>query len=657
MKKILTLAVGLGWILVAPVSWAGELVFGPQKFTIQSGKHLKEAVTFEVVNPNGTYWLRVDNGEAVPKVGGEEGAIEMINLVDGGRILLNEKAVARSPDFHHRQTKEFGFTKDVALLAVNALELELRGAVGSFITVQIRKAEPNVDVTNRDRDLSGLNSGDAINLWWSDDDRATEYIVFRGLTIKGAWEEIGRRPQDRPNAVDFTPDARLRDLCYLIEAVDANGKVVRRYDPICVPKFVEQQSQSSNRTLSPAKPGDIKTGKAKNNPSYPIIASLSLQSLASGPPINELCLDNQELTDPSLMTLKEIRTFLEGNRSFLQGQIADVDGVMIDPAQEISNAAQKFGINPQVLLGILQREQGAATARTRLQDRRLRRIMGWDPRDLVVPLTNKSIREQLRDGAAQLRRDFDRLSRGEPTGPPGAEGWEVGVEKMTTDGVLVTPATKASADMYAYNPEVGRLWGGGRLVGGNSDFCQWWERFGFGRPEPLVLNPQNPTLTCPDGSVTFTASGGTPPYTWETTKGAITPNGQKNENGTLTLGNNPDIFGLAYIQFSCQDFDTPFCHPTPCACNMFENRFGCGDQLLQSSFFCGGCGPAGLCGIALCEEICTASSCGQLVDRRTQTMIDAGCRPCILETQSGGTVRVTDSATPKASANTTVTVQ
>lgn len=435
MKKILTLAVGLGWTLVVPLSWAGELVFGPQKFTVQSGKHLKEAVTFEVVTPNGNYWLRVDNGEAVPKVGGEEGAIEMINLVDGGRILLNGKAVARSPDFHHRQTKEFGFTKDMALLAVNTLELELRGEVGSFITVQIRKAEPNVDVTNRDRDLSGLNSGDAINLWWSDDDRATEYIVFRGLTIKGAWEEIGRRPQDRPNAVDFTPDARLRDLCYLIEAVDANGKVVRRYDPICVPKFVEQQSQSSNRTLSPAKPGDIRTGKTQKDPYlYSMVASLSLQTLASAPPINELCLDNQELTDPSLMTLKEIRAFLERNTSFLQGQIEDVEDVdrrrvMIDPAQEIFNAAQKFGINPQVLLGILQREQGAATARTRLQDRRLRRIMGWDPRDLVVPLTNKSIREQIRDGAAQLRRDFDRLSRGEPTGPPGAEGWQVGVEK------------------------------------------------------------------------------------------------------------------------------------------------------------------------------------------------------------------------------------
>lgn len=478
MKRVLILLISLLWVLTAPLTWAGPLVFGPQKFAIQSGKHLKEVVAFEVANPNGGYWLRVDNGEAVPKVGGEEGAIEMINLVDGGRILLNGKAVARSPDFHHRQTKEFGFTKDVVVLAVNTLELELRGEVGSFITVQIRKAEANPTVSNKNADLSAGNQGDFIHLVWSDDARASEYIVFRGFSIKGPWEEIDRTPARRTNTVDVTPDARLRDLCYRIEAVDASGKVVRRYDPVCVPKFVEQQSQSSNRTLSPAKDGDIRTGKAQKDSSlYPIIASLSLLALASDPPVNELCLDNQELTDPSLMTLKEIRALLERNGSFLQGQLEDVEDVnrrraMIDSAQEIFNAAQKFRINPQVLLGILQREQSAITTSRRPDDSRLRRIMGWDPRDLVVPLTNKSIREQIRDGAAQLRRDFDRLSRGEPTGPPGAEGWQVGVEKMTDDGIAVTPATEASATMYAYNPEVGRLWGGKR--GGNSLFCFLW---------------------------------------------------------------------------------------------------------------------------------------------------------------------------------------
>ena len=72
-------------------------------------------MTFEVVNPEGTYWLSVENGEGVAKIGGEEGAIQVANLVDGGRILLNGEAVAKPPDFNHRHTKAFGFTKDVTL--------------------------------------------------------------------------------------------------------------------------------------------------------------------------------------------------------------------------------------------------------------------------------------------------------------------------------------------------------------------------------------------------------------------------------------------------------------------------------------------------------------------------------------------------------------
>lgn len=130
MKKLVAVAISMAWILAAQLSRAGPLVFGPQKFTIQNGKHLKEAVTFEVITPNRDYWLRVDNGEAVPKIGGEEGAIEMINLVDGGRILLNGKAVARSPDFHHQRTLEFGFTKDVTLQAMNILEVPCQGSSG-----------------------------------------------------------------------------------------------------------------------------------------------------------------------------------------------------------------------------------------------------------------------------------------------------------------------------------------------------------------------------------------------------------------------------------------------------------------------------------------------------------------------------------------------
>jgi len=424
MKKLLTLVVSLAWILAAQPGWAGPLVFGPQRFTRQTGEPQKEVVIFKIANPSGTYWLQLENGEGIPVPGGRPGAVKSENLVSSAVIWVNGKEVAGPNDFNQNI---LGFQKDITLNSNNTLEVEVRGAPGSFLTIEIREAEPNMGVSNQKADLSGYNSGDGIDLWWSDDDRAAEYIVYRGPSIDGPWEEIFRRiGRESSKGVDLTTEARLRDLCYRIEAVDAKGKVVRRYEPICVPKFVERQRQSFNLQKSPVTPVDIKTGKVKTDLTVQL-TSLSPLALASNPPINELCLTNEELTDFNSRTLQQIRDFLRERGSFLQGKIPDVDGIEIDVAQEIYfNMAQNplIRINPQVVLTILQREQGAITARNRLEDERLQHIMGWDARDVVIPLSDKSIREQIFDGARQLRRDFDRLSRGDPTGPPGGEGWQ-----------------------------------------------------------------------------------------------------------------------------------------------------------------------------------------------------------------------------------------
>ncbi len=42
--------------------------------------------------------------------------------------------------------------------------------------------------------------------------------------------------------MDVTPDARLKDLCYKVEAIDVKGNVIRRYEPVCVPKFVGRKT-------------------------------------------------------------------------------------------------------------------------------------------------------------------------------------------------------------------------------------------------------------------------------------------------------------------------------------------------------------------------------------------------------------------------------
>jgi len=99
------------------------------------------------------------------------------------------------------------------------------------------KADPNPTVTNRKRDFSGLNNGDFVALWWEQDKRASEYVISRAFASDGPWEELARVPLS--SGTDFTSEAKLKQLCYRIEALNASGNVIRSYEPICIPIFVE----------------------------------------------------------------------------------------------------------------------------------------------------------------------------------------------------------------------------------------------------------------------------------------------------------------------------------------------------------------------------------------------------------------------------------
>lgn len=224
----LTILFADGW---SSLTMAGPLVFGPQIYTRGTASPQRSTTPFTIPDPRGTFWLQVSTGELI---GGR-----VQRVVSSAVILLNGVQVAGPADFNQNV---FGFQKDVTLQAGNTLEVEVRGAPGSFIEVEIRKAEPNRHVSNRAGDLDGLNMGDQIALWWDRAERAAEYIFFRADTIDGPWVERFRMDAQTAGAsgadVDITPDARLMDLCYKVHALDAKGTVIRRYDPICVPKFV-----------------------------------------------------------------------------------------------------------------------------------------------------------------------------------------------------------------------------------------------------------------------------------------------------------------------------------------------------------------------------------------------------------------------------------
>ena len=111
----------------------------------------------------------------------------------------------------------------------------------SYSAMKVSQAQPFPSAQNAKGDLWGENWGDQIVFNWVEEDGVTEYIIYRSTSFNGPWAEIDRL-DDRAAKTggskgDDTPDARLKDLCYKVEALDAKGNVMRSYEPMCVPKF------------------------------------------------------------------------------------------------------------------------------------------------------------------------------------------------------------------------------------------------------------------------------------------------------------------------------------------------------------------------------------------------------------------------------------
>lgn len=107
-----------------------------------------------------------------------------------------------------------------------------------FVTVDVSEAQVAM---NAPGDLLGENMGDHIAFNWAYQDGTANYIIYRSTSINGPWEEIDRMDDDSARSgganLDVTPLARQMDLCYKVEAVDAGDNVIRRYKPMCIPKF------------------------------------------------------------------------------------------------------------------------------------------------------------------------------------------------------------------------------------------------------------------------------------------------------------------------------------------------------------------------------------------------------------------------------------
>jgi hypothetical protein len=152
----------------------------------------------------------------------------------------------------------------------------------------------------------------------------------------------------------------------------------------------------------------------------------------------EFLISDEEFNDPYAMSCDQIQTFLNERPGILKGF---VDGDK-SAAQHICEQANRFGINPRLLLTMVQKEQGLLTARTP-SDYAINWAAGCGP----GWASTKGFGVQMECAARTLRRRFDNAALGE-----------------MVDGV--TPINRATLALYRYTTHVAgnlnfwRIWNG-----------------------------------------------------------------------------------------------------------------------------------------------------------------------------------------------------
>lgn len=165
-------------------------------------------------------------------------------------------------------------------------------------------------------------------------------------------------------------------------------------------------------------------------------------------------LDDAFYLDSGAMTAEQIQAFFEATPYRRRSWLADMrfSGVLV--SELVARAAREHGINPILLLGRMQNEQGLV-ARNFTATTIPRFGLGCNqsnPRAAALDA-------QIACAATTLENQFQKAARGENNFP-------VGRPAQTLDRVTVVPVNKATSAMYAYTP-----WEGTRA--GNGSYLAW----------------------------------------------------------------------------------------------------------------------------------------------------------------------------------------
>ncbi|HCM45705.1 MAG: hypothetical protein UV92_C0004G0033 [Parcubacteria group bacterium GW2011_GWA1_43_27] len=188
-------------------------------------------------------------------------------------------------------------------------------------------------------------------------------------------------------------------------------------------------------------------------------------------------ISDYDLTDYQSMDLNQIQSFLVSKSSSLANYSDPI--TRLSAAQVIYQSAQDFQISPKFLLALIQKEQSLVEDGTPLPSQ-----YDWatgyavcDSCSTDDPLIQKfkGFYNQVYNAAKRISTVY--LVELESNGQT-SSGFGPGIAKQV-DGLIVTPANKATAALYTYTPH----------LHGNELFSQVWERF-FAQnyPDGTLLN-------------------------------------------------------------------------------------------------------------------------------------------------------------------------
>ncbi len=248
--------------------------------------------------------------------------------------------------------------------------------------------------------------------------------------------------------------------------------------------------------------------------SYVLIALFVLTFVpkyAQGFEFNKNYLINDNVfVDYNSMSENDIELFLKEKGSIL----ARYKQNGIPASRIIFDAAQKYRINPKVILTTLQKEEALITLKS-YSSYAINFAMGFHrPSDF---------KSQVYGGTKLLRDGYDFLAA--------KYGWKVGVPHRTEDNPkyvnnIVVPGNKATASLYLYTPYIGGYYtSSGSYIGGNYNFVKIFNRW-FGDPNKYLS-----VKLSPDKYLIYTVFGKNASFSVE-----ITNNGNvKLESGKYYL--------------------------------------------------------------------------------------------------------------------------